>query len=92
LKGSEGWDASPPFSFIGLSNSSLYSKVSIPKGNVCLQLFRLVAAEDFMGKGLTGGGSRRYLWALFVVCVDTGLWTDKLSGWKLKIGSVGHGK
>jgi len=32
-------------------------------------LFRLVAIEDAMGKSLTGGGSRRYLWASFVVCV-----------------------
>ncbi len=39
--------------------------------NARLQLFRLVAAEYLMGKGLTGGGSRRYLWALFVVGVDT---------------------
>jgi hypothetical protein len=39
--------------------------------NVCLQLFRLVGAEYFMGKGLTVDASRRYLWALFVVCVDT---------------------
>jgi hypothetical protein len=79
------------FLFQGAESFSI-EPASIPKGNVCLQLFRLVAAEDFMGKGLTGGGSRRYLWALFVVCVDTGLWTDKLSGWKLRIGSVGHGK
>ena len=39
--------------------------------NVCLQLFRLMAVEYLMGKGLTVDGSRRYLWALFVVCVDT---------------------
>jgi hypothetical protein len=30
---------------------------------VGLQLFRLVAGEYLIGKSLTGGGSRRYLWA-----------------------------
>jgi hypothetical protein len=59
-----------PFSFSRAAESFSIEPASIPKGNVCLQLFRLVAAEDFMGKGLTGGGSRRYLWASFVVCIE----------------------
>ncbi len=56
--------------------------------NARLQLFRLVAAEYLMGKGLTGGGSRRYLWALFVVCFDVPLRTNRLSEQKLKRGSA----
>jgi hypothetical protein len=42
-------------------------------------LFRLVAAEYLMGKGLTGGGSRRYLWASFMECFDVTLRTGWLS-------------
>jgi hypothetical protein len=51
----------------------------MPVEIVGLQIFRLVAVEDFIGKSLTGGSSRRYLWALFVNRIDVPLQTGWLN-------------
>jgi hypothetical protein len=65
-----------PFSFS--SHRSLFAPrgmVDIAVDNICSQLFRLVTIEVLMGKSLTGSGSGRYLWALFVSCFDVALRT-----------------
>jgi hypothetical protein len=68
------------FSLRASPNPSPRSTAGTSPKNVAPQLFRLVAVEYLMGKGLTGGGSRRYLWALFVVRFDVPLRTNRLCG------------
>src|SRR6202035_5734907 len=56
------------------------------------RLIRLVAVEFLIGKGLTVGCSRRYLWASFVVCFDVAPRTGWLSGQTSQFGSADYGK
>jgi hypothetical protein len=71
--GSEGTNSSlliPSFSLFSLAFTPLSDNdAHLSLKPVCPLLFRLVAIEDSMGKSLTGGVSRRYLWALFVACI-----------------------
>jgi hypothetical protein len=86
-----GQDASLHFPFLVPFNWLPCTHAGKSLEDNCLQLFRLVAVEYLMGKGLTGGGSRRYLWALFVVCMDLARRMDWLSGWPSKLESTGYG-
>jgi hypothetical protein len=55
-------------------------------------IFRWVALEYLMGKDLTAGGSRRYLWASFVVLIDLALPTGWLSGETPKLRSTAYAR
>ena len=77
--------------FSGPTPSSPIKPQRQVNGECLPSLFRLAAVEYLMRKGLTGGGSRRYLWASLVVRINAQRGRQTRS-WKSRVGSAVYGK